>query len=241
MNVAMVLAGGVGKRMGGPLPKQFIEIQGKPIIAYTLEVYQNREDFDAIQVVCVEGYEDLVWSIAEKYGITKLKWVVRAGSSGQESAMLGVFALEGILQDDDILFEAMAVSPLIDDVVIDDALRVCKEYGNSVTTEYPPYYFPLKVTGKMESAEPISRKDVAFCQMPMVTTYGKALEMYKRGKAENVCMGDQNHIITLLMHYGEPIHFSKWSRKNIKITTQEDIEFFKAYLLMKERDGGQNI
>ena len=150
--------------------------------------------------------------------------------------MLGVYALDGILRDDDILFEAMAVSPLIDDEVIDDALRVCREFGNSVTTEYPPYYFPLKVTGDRESAEPISRKDVAFCQMPMVTSFGKALEMYKRGSAENVCMGDQNHIITLLMHYGEPIHFSKWSRKNIKITTKEDIEFFRAYLMMKEND-----
>ena len=235
MNVAMILAGGVGKRMGGPTPKQFLEIFGKPIIAYTLEIYQNRYDFDAIQVVCVEGYEDYVWEIADTYKITKLKWVVRGGSSGQESAMLGVFALEGILDNDDILFEAMAVSPLIDDSVIDDALRVCKEFGNSVTTEYPPYYFPLKVTGDKQSSEPINRRDVALCQMPMVTTYGKALQMYKRGKAENVCMGDQNHIISLLMHYGEPIHFSRWSRKNIKITTEEDIDFFKAYLIMKEK------
>ena len=234
MNVAMILAGGSGKRMGGPLPKQFIEVYGKPIIAYTLEIYERRNDFDAIQVVCVEGYEDLVWEIADKYNITKLKWVVRGGESGQESAMIGVFALEGILDDDDILFEAMAVSPLIDDYVIDDALDVCCKYGNSVTTEYPPYYFPLKVTGQQESLQPIKRSDIALCQMPMVTTYGKALEMYKRGKSENVCMGDQNHIITLLMHYGEPVHFSKWSRKNIKITTKEDIDFFKAYLLMKE-------
>lgn len=236
MNVAMILAGGVGKRLGGALPKQFIEINGKPIIAYTLEIYQRHPAFDAIQVVCVEGYEDLVWQIAEKYGITKLRWVVRGGSSGQESAMLGVFALEGILADDDILYEGMAVSPLIDDEVIDDALRVCREYGNSVSTEYPPVYFPLKVTGENEAAEPISRRDVAFCQMPMVTTFGKALDMYRRGLRDNVCMGDQNHIITLLMHYGEPVHFSKWSRKNVKITTKEDIEFFKAYLMIKEND-----
>jgi len=234
MNVAMILAGGNGKRMGESVPKQFIEVFGKPIIAYTLEIYQKREDFDAILVVCISGYESYVWDIAKKYEITKLKWVVCGGDSGQESAMLGVFALEGILDADDILFEAMAVSPLIDDDVIDDAIRVCKEYGNSVTTEFPPCYFPLKVTGDRQSAEPISRTEVAFCQMPMVTSYGKALEMYKRGMAENVCMGDQNHIITLLMHYGEAVHFSKWSRKNIKITTQEDIDFFKAYLMMKE-------
>ena len=150
--------------------------------------------------------------------------------------MLGVFALEGILKDDDILFECMAVSPLIDDEVIDDAIGVCKEFGNSVSTEYPPCYFPLKVTGDNESKQALPRNEIALCQMPMVTTYKKALDMYKKGKQENVCMGDQNHIITLLMHYGEPIHFSKWSRKNIKITTQEDVELFKAYLTLKERE-----
>lgn len=233
MNIVMLLAGGSGTRVGSNIPKQFIEINGKPIIAYTMEIYQKRKDFDAIEVVCIEGYEKKVWEIAKKYNITKLKWVIKAGKSGQESAMRGVYALEGVANNDDILFEAMSVSPLIDNEVIDSALEVCKKYGNSVTAEYPPYYFPLKVTGERESNQPISRKDIALCQMPMVTTFGKALEMYKRGEKDNVCMGDQNHIITLLMHYGESIHFSKWSRKNFKITTQEDIDLFKAYLLLK--------
>lgn len=236
MNVCVLLAGGVGKRLGADKPKQFVELLGKPMIAYTMEIYEKSPLINALEVVCVKEYIDYVWQIAKENNITKLKWVVPAGDSGQESAMNGVFALEGILKDDDILFEAMAVSPLIDDEVIEDAINVCKKYGNAVSAEYPPTYFPLKVTGDKESSKPISRKEIALCQMPMVTTYGKALEMYKRGQKDNVCMGDQNHIITLLMHYGEPVHFSKWSRKNIKITTKEDIELFKAYLQLNKEN-----
>lgn len=235
MNVAMILAGGVGKRMGNPVPKQFIKVNGKTILTYTLEVFQNHPDFEAIEVVCVEGYENIIWEEAEKFSITKLKWVVKGGATGQDSAMNGILALEGILSDDDILFEHMAVSPLIDRELIDDAIKVCKKYGNAVTTEYPPYLFPVKVTGDNESNEAIPRKEIALFSMPMVTTYGKALYLYKKGKDENVGMGAQHHITSLLMAYGEPVHFCKSSRKNIKITTKDDIDFFKAYLLLNEQ------
>lgn len=240
MVVAMILAGGSGIRMGAPLPKQFLRVGGKTILAHTLDVFQRHPLFDAIEVVCVEGYESLVWEEAERFGITKLRWVVAGGASGQDSAMNGVFALEGALNDDDILFEHMAVNPLIDNELIDDAIAVCRKYGNAVTTEYPPYLFPVRVTGENESIEEIPRKSIALFSMPMVTTYGKALELYKRGKAENVCMGDQHHITSLLMAYGEPVHFCKSSRKNIKLTTKEDIDFFEAYLMLREKKGGEN-
>lgn len=236
----MILAGGQGTRMGSALPKQFIRVRGKMIITHTLKIFQDHPDFDAILVVCVEGYEDLVRAEAKEHGISKLKWVVRGGESGQESAMNGVFSLEGILSDDDILFEHMAVNPLLDKELIDDAIAVCKRYGNAVTTEYPPYLFPVKVTGENESSEAIPRKEIALFSMPMVTSYGKALSLYKWGYSENIAMGEQYHITSLLMASGESVHFCKSSRKNIKITTPDDIEFFEAYLQLREMKVGRS-
>lgn len=235
MIVAMILAGGVGKRMGAPLPKQFLEVGGKTILAHTLDIFQRHPVFDAIEVVCVEGYEELVWREKEHYGISKLRWVVTGGATPQDSAMNGVFALEGICAPEDILFEHMAVAPLLDDELIDDALSVCRRYGNAATAECPPYLFPVQVTGERESTREIPRSSLALLSMPMVTGYGKALELYRRGLRENVAMGEQCHISTLLMAYGEAVHFCKSSRKNIKITTQDDVELFRAYLLLKQQ------
>ena len=132
MNIATILAGGVGRRMGADIPKQFLEIDGKPIIIYTLEKFQNNKEIDLIQVVSVKSYIDNVWSYAKKYNITKLKWVVEGGNSAQESIRNGVFNLESYCSNDDTIMFHMSVSPLIDDEIINDSLETCNKYGNAI-------------------------------------------------------------------------------------------------------------
>ena len=89
MNIAILLAGGVGKRLGAGKPKQFVELLGRPMILYALEIYEQSPSIDAIEVVCVPEYIDYVWQLAREYNITKLKWVCEGGASCQESTRNG--------------------------------------------------------------------------------------------------------------------------------------------------------
>lgn len=125
MNVAIIIAGGVGNRMGAEIPKQFIKIEGKPVLAYTLESFEHHEMIDAIEVVCVEGWENEVWIYVEKYGITKLKWLTKGGKTGQESIRNGVFNLENELKDNDIVIVHDGIRPLVDPNVLTDVINKC--------------------------------------------------------------------------------------------------------------------
>ena len=134
MNVAIVIAGGVGSRMGQQIPKQFINVRDKPVLIYTLEAFQAHTQVEAIEVVCIDGWEDILKAYAKQFGISKLKWVVKGGKTGQESIRNGVYGLEGILSNDDIAIIHDGVRPMLDSDVITDVIRVCQKYGNAVTS-----------------------------------------------------------------------------------------------------------
>lgn len=130
---AVIIAGGSGRRMGQDIPKQFINVYDKPILIYTLEGFQNHPDIDAIEVVCLEGWQDLVWAYAKQFNIDKLKWVTPGGSTGQESIRNGVYNLEGKCAKDDIIIIHDGIRPLVDSFVLSDVIAVCRKHGNAVT------------------------------------------------------------------------------------------------------------
>ena len=103
MNVAVLLAGGKGVRAGLNVPKQFAEVLGKPVIAYTAGIFQDHPEIDAIEIVCVAGYIDTLWEICRRFSLTKVKWIVEGGSDYQQSVKNGVEGLKGICADDDII------------------------------------------------------------------------------------------------------------------------------------------
>lgn len=129
MHVAVILAGGVGTRIGGPVPKQFIEVLGKPVMAYTLEVFQNDPDIDAMEIVCAPERMEQVKAMVETYGITKVRWYAPGGATFQDSTVNGLFRLKGELQPEDIVLVQFAVSPMVTDEIIRDAIRVCELHG----------------------------------------------------------------------------------------------------------------
>ena len=94
MNIAILIASGTGSRMGQDIPKQFLNVYDKPVLIYTLEGFQNHPEIDAIEVVCLDGWQDVVKAYANQFGITKLKWMTTGGNSAQESIRNGVFFLE---------------------------------------------------------------------------------------------------------------------------------------------------
>lgn len=131
MNRAIIIAGGVGKRMNQEIPKQFINVYDKPVIMYTLQGFQEHPQIDEIGVVCIEGWEDVVWAYAKQYGIDKLKWIIKGGNTAQESIRNGVYYLESIGCDkDDIVVIHDGIRPLIEPSVLSDVINKCGEAYN---------------------------------------------------------------------------------------------------------------
>ena len=234
MNVAIVIAGGVGSRMGQDIPKQFINVKDKPVIIYTLEAFQAHAQVDAIEVVCLEGWEDMLRAYARQFGITKLKWVTRGGETGQESIRNGVYNLEGELADGDVAIIHDGVRPMLDSDVITDVLRVCAKYGNAVTSmPYNEQIFVVDEDDETTTTKFIPRETLRRVSTPQAYRYGTLLAAYKRAFAEGIGINGSHYANTMMVELGETLHFAAGSDRNIKLTTPENLEAFRVYLAME--------
>lgn len=235
-NVAIVIAGGVGSRMGQEIPKQFINVKDKPVIIYTLEAFQAHPQVDAIEVVCLDGWDGVLRAYARQFGITKLKWIVKGGSTGQESIRNGVYGLEGVLADDDIAIIHDGVRPMIDSDIITDVIRVCSQYGNAVTSmPYNEQIFVVNPDDETTTTKFIPRETLRRVSTPQAYRYGKLLASYKRAFAENIGIAGSHYTNTMMVELGETLHFAAGSDRNIKLTTPENLDSFKAYLALSEK------
>ena len=133
MNIALIIAGGVGNRMGQDIPKQFINVYDKPVIIYTLEAFQKHPSIDEIYVVCLDGWHDILRAYAKQFSITKLKDILSGGNSAQESIRNGVMGIKNVSDNDNIIIHD-GVRPLVDDYVLSDIITKCNEFGNAVTS-----------------------------------------------------------------------------------------------------------
>ena len=132
MNIALIIAGGSGERMHQDIPKQFLSINDRPVIVYTLEAFEHHPEIDEIAVVCIEGWEQVLMAYARQFGITKLKSVIPGGDCGQASIRNGVYALEESHSKDDIILIHDAIRPLVSAEIISDCIRVTSMYGNAI-------------------------------------------------------------------------------------------------------------
>lgn len=242
MNIAVILAGGVGNRLGAGIPKQFVEILGKPILAYTIEPFENHPDVDAILVVCVKPYVDYIWVLKEKYGFEKLKWVTEGGATFQESVMNGMNYLSDKAKRDDTVLFHFGASPFIKPDIITDVIRVCQEKGTNAisTTDYLLLSGVKKTTASVSDPENytdeyINRDTIAVMNTPHAFQYGFLVDMYKEAVESGVINTVEPHTTTLMYAMGKRIYFSKGSQDNIKITTKEDLEMFEGYVLVQQR------
>jgi len=232
MNAAIIIAGGVGSRMGLDIPKQFVHIYGKPVIIYTLEGFQRHPEIDAIEVVCLAGWEDTLKGYARQYGITKLKWIVTGGATGQESIRNGVYNLEGALEDDDIAIIHDGIRPMVDSSVLSDVLRVCRLHGNGVTsTPYNDQIF--RILDDYSTREYIPRETLRKVATPQAYRYKLLLDAYRRAFAEDIGIRGSAYTNTMMVDLGHTLYFAAGSDKNIKLTSKDDLALFKAYLRME--------
>lgn len=233
MNYVIIIAGGVGSRLGAPVPKQFVEVLGKPVIAYTMEHFQNHAEIDAIELVCVDGYQDRLKAITEKYGITKILKIVKGGSEYERSIMNGVAGLEGIAKPDDIVTIHWAASPFLSEEMITDNLRVCREKGNAITASYSYLLYGSNDGDCAKKA--INRESFMTLSAPQSFLYKNIVDLYKQVEEKKLFETVQEHHTTVFMaELGIPLYFSQGSHSNIKITTKEDLDLFLGYQLAKK-------
>lgn len=233
MNYVIIIAGGVGSRLGAPVPKQFVEVLGKPVIAYTMEHFQNHPEIDAIELVCVDGYQEHLKAITEKYSITKLFKIVKGGSEYERSIMNGVAGLQGIAKSDDVVMIHWAASPFLTEEMITDNIRVCKNKGNAITASYS---YLLYGTNDGDCAKKaINRESFKTLSAPQSFLYEAIVNLYKQVDEKKLFETiEERHTTIFMAELGIPLYFSKGSHTNIKITTKEDIDLFLGYLLAQK-------
>lgn len=230
-NVAIIIAGGSGSRMGQDIPKQFINVYDKPVIIYTLESFQKHPEIDAIEVVCLDGWHDILKAYAKQFNIGKLKWVISGGASGQESIRNGVYNLEGKCDDNDIIVIHDGIRPLVDESVLSDVIIKAREFGNAVTSL--PYNEQIfKTFDGKTTTEFIPRETLRRVSTPQAYRFALLLASYKRAYKEKIGIYGSSYTNTMMVELGETLHFAAGSDKNIKLTTKDDLEMFKAYLKM---------
>lgn len=122
MNIAVIIAGGSGQRMHQNIPKQFLTVNEKPVIIYTLQAFQNHPDIDVIAVVCIAGWEHVLQAYADQFDITKLKYIIPGGKNGQDSIRNGVYELEKHYSANDIVLIHDAIRPMVSNEIISDCI-----------------------------------------------------------------------------------------------------------------------
>lgn len=231
MNIAVILAGGQGNRMGLEIPKQFYSVHGKPILIYTLEEFQRHPQIDAIEVVCIDGWIDAVDSFAKQYGISKLKWIVPGGDTCQESIRNGVYHLEGKAGAGDTVVIHDGIRPLVEPSVLTDVIGKCQKYGNAVTAL--PYYeqiFLVDEDDESVTTRYIPRERLRRVSTPQAYQFALLDQKYHEAFEKGIGIHGSSYTNTMMVELGVALHFAAGSEKNIKLTTREDLELFKAYL-----------
>lgn len=237
-NIALIIAGGIGARMRQDIPKQFINVKDKPVIVYTLEAFQKHPNIDAIEVVCLDGWHDILRAYAKQFNITKLENIVKGGETGQDSIRNGSYDIATRYNgDDDIVLIHDAIRPMVSAEIISDNIRVCREYGNA-TTVIPCTSVMLKTEDGIVSEDQIPRDNLKITQTPQAFYLKELLDVHS--KAIKMDLLPSIASCALYIEMGKKVYLSKGSEKNIKITTQEDIEIFTSLLASQRPDWFKN-
>lgn len=232
-NIALIIAGGVGARMHQEIPKQFINVYDKPVIIYTLEAFQNHPMIDAIEVVCLEDWMGMLSAYARQFNIAKLEHIVPGGENGQDSIRNGVYDIAKRYHDEgDIVLIHDAIRPMVSQDIITDSINVCRSKGNAISV-LPCNTAMLKTYDAVTSNEQVKRDNLKMTQTPQTFFLQDIVSAHKEALEKGITASVAS--CTMYVELGRKLFLSIGSEKNIKLTTVEDIEIFKA-LLVARRD-----
>lgn len=230
MNIAVIFAGGAGRRMKTDgVPKQFLEFRGKPIIIYTLELFENHSEIDHIVVACIADWIPYLQHQIEKFNIRKVKAVVPGGEKGQDSIRIALQAASEFAGEDAIVLIHDGVRPLIDHRTITENIRSVREFGSCITCVPATETFIINTDGRQyippRANSMIARAPQSFYLRQILDLQTKA---YEAGKLDFI------DCCSLMNYYGFPVHTMEGPAENIKITNPADFFIFKTLVDVKE-------
>ncbi len=230
---AIILAGGVGSRMKSNIPKQFIEIDGTPIIVNTIRNFEKNERVNDILVVCLKDWIPHMKLLVEKYKLSKVKYVIEGGKTGHDSTRNGILYLKDKIEDNDFVIIHDAARPLIPQLIINDMLNKAIKNGNACTA-IQCHDTVIETEDQISGNSQIERSKIMRVQTPQTYRYDLIRSLYERAEKDN--KHDFVYANTMAIEYGTRIYFSAGFDCNIKITTKEDIAFYKAMKKFSEEE-----
>ena len=254
MTTALIIAGGVGSRMGADIPKQFVEVMGKSVLEWTLGNFQAHPLVDRIRLVLIDGWEDWLMErlggevgrvergerVEEKVGVLrvvrcekvpKLDAIVKGGGSAQESIRNGIFSLEGEMGEEDIVIIHDGVRPMVEVGVLDDIVAKAREFGDGVTSM--PYNEQIFLVDKDDPAttkQYIPRETLRRVSTPQAYRFGLVDKAYHDAFEKKIGIYGSSYTNTMMVELGHALHFAAGSDRNIKLTTPGDLEIFKGMM-----------
>ena len=234
MVTAIILAGGVGSRVGAGRPKQFIEVLGKPVLAYTIEIFQNNPQIDAIEVVRHKKWKEYLMGMIEQYGLSKVKWIADGGDTFQDSVMSGINNLKDTIKPDDYVMIQYGAAPFTSDKIVNDVIRVMKDKGSAITAT--PCYQLLGSNDENATSKTWGDRD-KYIQIacPYGFRFDYLLNVYERAKKKGLIEKVEPHTTSLMYTLGDRLYQAYGDQTNIKITTKEDLALFEGYVLLQQR------
>lgn len=233
-NVAIIFAGGVGQRMqNGALPKQFLELHGKPIIIYTLEKFQNDNNIDEIVIVCVKDWEGFLQKKLDLFGITKAVKILTGGASAIESQFIGIQYVKqhSAASDNTIVLLHDGVRPLVDQQTIDANIKSVQKNGSAITVV--PAIETIGFSdhsGRLEKT--VDRSKCVMARAPQSYYLKDIYEVHLRAQKDDKT--DFIDSATMMQYYGHDLYTVEGGTNNIKVTTPTDFYIFRAILDAQE-------
>ena len=227
--IAVIFAGGTGVRMGAELPKQFIEVEGKPIMIHTLDIFEKSSLVDEVYIACKEDYLDLLKGLVEQYKISKVRGMVPGGTSALDSQYKGLAEAAKHNPEDAIVLIHDGVRPCINDDLIEKVVRLTEDKG-AVATCTPMFETPVISKGGEVVEETPLRADCYTAQAPQAFRLGELLAAHEEVRTKNPDYKGLVDSCSLMRSIGKDVAILKGPRTNIKVTTPEDLYIFKAML-----------
>ena len=235
MNIGVIFAGGSGVRMGSGIPKQFLEIDGIPILVYTLKLFQHHKKIDKIYLSVLKDYIPYAQSLIEEYRITKVASVLAGGATAQDSIYIALQKAAEENPGDSIVLLHDGVRPCVSYDVISENIRGVQENGNAITCTSCYETILLSKDGNSVDKVPF-RKETFAAQAPQSFFLKDIIRYHDIIRASENGYENMVDACTIVTSLGVKAHMVEGNRGNIKVTTPEDVYMFRALLQYKEHE-----